>query len=103
MKVSEVREFPDEELRSRLEEVSEELFNLRFQNATGQLENYKRLGTLKRDAAKILTVLREREMGIEPPPVETKPEPKRRRTRPRRAEPQDLEDVEEEETSDGGT
>jgi large subunit ribosomal protein L29 len=80
LRVNEVRELPDEELITRLDEVKEELFNLRFQNATGQLENYKRLGILKRDVAKIQTVLRERELGIEPPPEE-RPEPKPRRRR----------------------
>lgn len=101
MKVSEVREFPDEELVSRLDEVKEELFNLRFQNATGQLENYKRLGVLKRDAAKILTVLKERQLGIEPPPVEKAEVETKRRRRPRKTEAEDLEEIEEEEPSDG--
>ena len=85
MRVAEVRELPDEELLTRLDEVKEELFNLRFQNATGQLENYKRLGVLKKDISKIQTVLRERELGIEPPPEE-RPEPKARRRRKETAE-----------------
>ena len=62
-KSSELRELPLDELRDRLVEVKEELFNLRFQNATGQLDNYKRLGELRRDVARIKTVLRERELS----------------------------------------
>ena len=81
MKVEEVRELPDEELQTRLDEVKEELFNLRFQNATGQLDNYKRLGLLKKDIARITTVLKERQLGIEPPPEVTEVKLRRRRKR----------------------
>lgn len=81
MKVEEVRELPDEELRTRLDEVREELFNLRFQNATGQLDNYKRLNVLKKDIARMNTVLKERELGIEPPPEVTEIKARRRRKR----------------------
>ncbi len=63
MKSSEVRDLSVDELQSRLAEVKEELFNLRFQNATGQLDNYKRLGELRRDVARIKTILRERELS----------------------------------------
>ena len=49
---------------SRLTEAKEELFNLRFQMATGQLSNNRRLGVVKRDIARIYTVMRERELGI---------------------------------------
>ena len=59
---AELRELPATELEQRLEEVKEELFNLRFQNATGQLDNYKRLGELKKDVARIRTILRQREL-----------------------------------------
>jgi large subunit ribosomal protein L29 len=51
-----------EELLQRLAETKEELFNLRFQHATGQLTNYKRLGQLRKDVARILTVLRDLEI-----------------------------------------
>jgi len=61
---SELRELGDEELTSRLKESKEELFNLRFQNATGQLDNNRRLQTVRRDIARIYTVMRERELGI---------------------------------------
>lgn len=63
MRASEVRDLSVDELQTRLAEVKEELFNLRFQNATGQLDNYKRLGELRRDVARIKTVLRERELS----------------------------------------
>ncbi|HEX2049100.1 MAG TPA: 50S ribosomal protein L29 [Actinomycetota bacterium] len=62
-KPAELRELPSDELEQRLAESKEELFNLRFQNATGQLDNYKRLGQLRKDVARIKTLLRERELG----------------------------------------
>ena len=61
-KTTELRELPEEELKERLSETKEELFNLRFQNATGQLDNYKRLGVLRKDVARIKTILRQREI-----------------------------------------
>lgn len=57
-------ELNDTELGAKLREAKEELFNLRFQSATGQLENSARLKAVKRDIARIYTVLRERELGI---------------------------------------
>ena len=60
----ELRELTDEELTDKLRESKEELFNLRFQMATGQLTNNRRLRTVKRDIARIYTVLRERELGL---------------------------------------
>ena len=63
LKLSEIRDLPVEEINQRLIETKEELFNLRFQNATGQLDNYKRLGELKRDVARIKGILRERELA----------------------------------------
>ncbi|QFQ03113.1 50S ribosomal protein L29 [Corynebacterium urogenitale] len=60
----ELRELNNEELTTRLREAKEELFNLRFQMATGQLSNNRRLGVVKRDIARIYTVLRERELGL---------------------------------------
>ncbi|MVT26559.1 50S ribosomal protein L29 [Nesterenkonia alkaliphila] len=62
--VEKLAEFNDAELGSKLREAKEELFNLRFQSATGQLENSARLKAVKRDIARIYTVLRERELGI---------------------------------------
>jgi large subunit ribosomal protein L29 len=61
---AELRELHDEELDTRLHEAKEELFNLRFQMATGQLDNNRRLRTVKHDIARIYTVLRERELGL---------------------------------------
>jgi large subunit ribosomal protein L29 len=58
----ELRELDDEELETRLREAKEELFNLRFQHVTGQLDNYSRLGHVKKDVARLNTLLREREI-----------------------------------------
>jgi large subunit ribosomal protein L29 len=58
----ELRELNDVELEHRLEEAKEELFNLRFQNATGQLDSTARLGQVRKDVARIETLLREREI-----------------------------------------
>jgi large subunit ribosomal protein L29 len=59
---AELRELSIEEIEQALAETGEELFNLRFQHATGQLENYRRLRHLRREVARIKTVLREREL-----------------------------------------
>jgi large subunit ribosomal protein L29 len=61
---AELRALTADDLADKLREAKEELFNLRFQNATGQLENNARLRTVRRDIARIYTVLRERELGI---------------------------------------
>jgi large subunit ribosomal protein L29 len=58
----ELRELPVDEVQRKLEETKEELFNLRFQNATGQLDNYKRIGDLRKDVARIKTILRQQEL-----------------------------------------
>jgi len=60
----ELRELTDEELTDKLREHKEELFNLRFQMATGQLDNNRRLRTVRREIARIYTVLNERELGL---------------------------------------
>ncbi|MCK0118674.1 LSU ribosomal protein L29P [Isoptericola sp. CG 20/1183] len=60
--------FDDETLVAKLKEQKQELFNLRFQAATGQLESHGRLKAVKRDIARIYTVLRERELGIRTAP-----------------------------------
>jgi len=64
-KASELRELPEDELLSRIDGAKEELFNLRFQLATGQLDNTARLKELRHDVARIATVLREREIEQE--------------------------------------
>lgn len=61
MKASEFKALSLEELNGRLADLREELFNLRFQHATGQLDNPMRLGQLKKDIARALTMLREKE------------------------------------------
>ena len=68
---SELRELTEEELVLRLKEAKEELFNLRFQMATGQLDNNRRLRTVRHDIARIYTVMRERELGLSAAPDES--------------------------------
>ena len=60
----ELRNLSDEELVGKLRESKEELFNLRFQAATGQLESHGRLRAVRKDIARIYTIMRERELGI---------------------------------------
>jgi large subunit ribosomal protein L29 len=62
-KAAELRELNDTELEHRLGEAKEELFNLRFQNATGQLDNIARIPQVRREVARIETLLREREIA----------------------------------------
>ena len=58
----------DDALVAELKKAKEELFNLRFQSATGQLESHGRLKAVRRDIARIYTILRERELGIRTAP-----------------------------------
>jgi large subunit ribosomal protein L29 len=67
-KAHELDDMTDIDLEAKLREAKEELFNLRFQAATGQLESHGRLRTVKKDIARIYTVLRERELGIRETP-----------------------------------
>ena len=67
---AELRELHDDELETRLREAKEELFNLRFQMATGQLDNNRRLRTVRHDIARIYTILHERELGLSVAPEE---------------------------------
>ena len=60
MRAEELRELSDAELDEKLEQFKSELFNLRFELATGQLDNYKRLKVMRRDIARVMTVQRER-------------------------------------------
>jgi len=69
----ELRELDDDELLTRLGESKEELFNLRFQVATGQLDNNARLRTVRRDISRMYTVMRERELGLSVAPSGTAP------------------------------
>jgi large subunit ribosomal protein L29 len=59
-----LRELSTDELAIKLRESKEELFNLRFQSATGQIENHGRLTAVRKEIARIYTILRERELGI---------------------------------------
>jgi len=61
--ISELREMDDDELVTRLVEARQELFNFRFQHVTGQLDNYARLGEVRKEIARINTLLREREIA----------------------------------------
>jgi large subunit ribosomal protein L29 len=70
-----LRAADSEELVVKLREAKEELFNLRFQAATGQLESHGRLSAVKKEIARIYTVMRERELGIIAEPVVTTPTP----------------------------
>ena len=65
---SELDTFDDDKLVAELKKSKEELFNLRFQSATGQLESHGRLKAVRRDIARIYTILRERELGIRTAP-----------------------------------
>ncbi|MEV0715918.1 50S ribosomal protein L29 [Asanoa sp. NPDC050611] len=69
-KASELRELPEEELISLLREAKAELFNLRVQSATGQLDNNRRLQVIRREIARIYTIMRERELGLSAAPTE---------------------------------
>ncbi|MCK9221825.1 MAG: 50S ribosomal protein L29 [Limnochordia bacterium] len=64
MKAEELRDLTDEELHRQLDELKEELFNLRFQLTIGQLDNPMRVRQVRKDIARIKTVLRERELNI---------------------------------------
>jgi large subunit ribosomal protein L29 len=65
MKASEIRDLDDKELDKRVAELRKEVFGLRFSNATGELDNTAGLGHAKRDLARALTVVRERELRAE--------------------------------------
>ncbi len=62
-KVTELRNLGDDELVERLDQTRAELFNLRFQHVTGQLDNHARLGQLRREVARLHTLAREREIA----------------------------------------
>jgi large subunit ribosomal protein L29 len=103
--------FEDERLVEELRKAKEELFNLRFQSATGQLESHGRLRAVKRDIARIYTVIRERELGIRatPAPIEAAAKPaktprrKKADTAAVAAEPADDADTDSTTTADTDT
>jgi len=110
---AELLELDDDELFVRLADSRRELLNLRFQLATGQLDNVARIGLVKKDVARILTLLRDREIAIaegrDAGPVmrparqlaDEEPRP-RRRTRAAEVEPEDELDAEDEDDLDAG-
>lgn len=65
MKARELRELSVEELRQKEQDLTAELFNLKFQHATGQLENTERLPQVRKDLARVKTILRERELAAQ--------------------------------------
>ena len=65
LKPSDIRDLPLDDIERQLVETKQELFNLRFQNATGELDNYMRLKELRRDVARIKTIIREKELEEE--------------------------------------
>jgi large subunit ribosomal protein L29 len=67
MNVEKVREMNDLELQAELKKLKTELFNLRFQHVTGQLENPIKLRDIKRDIARVKTIIREKELAAEQP------------------------------------
>ena len=85
---TELDTFDDGRLVDELKKAKEELFNLRFQSATGQLESHGRLRAVKRDIARIYTVIRERELGIRatPAPAEVPVKGAKKTTAPKKAD-----------------
>jgi large subunit ribosomal protein L29 len=69
-KPAELRELSEEDLVARLREAKAELFNLRVQGATGQLDNNRRLQVIRKEIARIYTIMRERELGLSSAPVD---------------------------------
>lgn len=64
MKAKEIRDLTDDELGRKLSDLKEELFNLRFQMATGQLDNPMQMKAVKKDIARVKTIMRERELQL---------------------------------------
>lgn len=65
MKAFEIRNLSDKEIQTKIEEVSEEMFNLRFQLSIGQLKDPSRVSALKRDVARLKTILREKQLAAQ--------------------------------------
>ena len=64
MKINEIRDLSAQEIVDKIQDLKEELFNLRFQNAMNQLDNPMRIAAVKKDIAKLKTVLKEQELGL---------------------------------------
>ena len=86
---TELDTFENERLIDELKKAKEELFNLRFQSATGQLESHGRLKSVKRDIARIYTVIRERELGIRATPAPVEVATKAKKTKATKADAAD--------------
>jgi large subunit ribosomal protein L29 len=69
-KATELRELSQDDLVTKLREAKAELFSLRVQGATGQLDNNRRLQVIRREIARIYTIMRERELGLSVTPTE---------------------------------
>lgn len=83
--VRELRELPVHELTGKLKDSRRELYELRFKMAVGQLENHQQIRQVRRDIARILTLIHEREDGVYVPEAETMAEPTGTAVRPARA------------------
>ena len=86
---TELDTFEDERLVDELKKAKEELFNLRFQSATGQLESHGRIRAVKRDIARLYTVIRERELGIRATPAPLEVSTKAKKTKAKKADAAD--------------
>jgi large subunit ribosomal protein L29 len=84
--------FEDERLLDELRRSKEELFNLRFQSATGQLDNHGRVRAVKRDIARLYTVIRERELGIRAAPAPIEKAAKKSAKKSESSEPEAIEE-----------
>ncbi|WP_409048012.1 50S ribosomal protein L29 [Microbacterium sp. HA-8] len=83
---TELDTFEDQRLVEELRKAKEELFNLRFQSATGQLESHGRIRAVKRDIARLYTVIRERELGIRATPAPAEVATKAKKTKAKKTE-----------------
>ncbi|MDX2376619.1 50S ribosomal protein L29 [Microbacterium sp. LRZ72] len=83
---AELDTFEDQRLVEELRKAKEELFNLRFQSATGQLDSHGRIRAVKRDIARLYTVIRERELGIRATPAPAEVAAKAKKTKAKKTE-----------------
>jgi large subunit ribosomal protein L29 len=90
-----LRGFDEERLLEELRKAKEELFNLRFQSATGQLDSHGRIRAVKRDIARLYTVIRERELGIRATPAPVEAVTKAKKTKAKKADAADKAEKEE--------
>jgi large subunit ribosomal protein L29 len=90
MKIYQIRELSMEDLRNAIQDNYDALENFRFQKATSQLENYKSLMNTKRDIAKMLTILKERELGINKDLALKEPKPKKAKDAAKDAETKEV-------------